>query len=137
MLWIISALIKSIDRFYKFNHSLEFFVGCCVKGCNRTDNIEVHHVSRLHRKTDKNGKIFVLDRTGEQVKGLLALLIAPNRKQLPLCYEDHLDFEMGKYYPLDYSKLSFVLNRNSQRFKLPMPKDDDFKPIFDGLDYTT
>jgi hypothetical protein len=48
-----------------------------------------------------------------------------------------VDFEAGKYYPLDYSKLSSVFNRNSQQFKLPMPKNGDFKPIFDGLDYTT
>jgi hypothetical protein len=82
-------------------------------------------------------KISVLDRKGKRVKGLPAVLTALNRKQLPLCHEHHLDFEMGRYHPLDYSKLSTVLNRNSQRFRLPMPKDSDFKPIFDGLDYTT
>lgn len=71
------------------------------------------------------------------MKGVPALLTALNRKQLPFCHEHHLDFEMGKYHPLDYSKLSFVLNRNSQGLKLPMPKDGDLKPIFDGLDYTT
>jgi len=131
------SIDKVIGRFHKLNHSLEFFVGCCVKGCNRTDNIEVHHISRLHRRVHKDGKISVLDRKGKRVKGLSAVLTALNRKQLPLCHEHHLDFEMGKYRPLDYSKLSSVLNRNSQGFELPMPKNGDFKPIFDGLDCTT
>ena len=79
----------------------------------------------------------MLDRKGRRVKGLPAVLTSINRKQLPLCHEHHLDFEAGKYHPLDYSKLNSVLNRNSQQLRLPMPKDGDFKPIFDGLDYTT
>ena len=54
---------------------------------------------------------------------------------MQLCHGHHLDFESGKYHPLDYSKLNSVLNRNSHKFSLPMPKDGDFKPIFDGLDY--
>ncbi len=131
------SLDKIIGRFLKLDHSLEFFLGCCVEGCNVTDNIEVHHIAKLHRRVHKDGKISVLDRKGKRVKGLPAVLTALNRKQLPLCHEHHLDFEMGRYHPLDYSKLSTVLNRNSQRFRLPMPKDGDFKPIFDGLDYTT
>lgn len=79
----------------------------------------------------------MLDRKGRRVKGLPAVLTSINRKQLPLCHKHHLDFEAGKYHPLDYSKLNSVLNRNSKQFRLPMPKDGDFKPIFDGLDYTT
>lgn len=130
------SIDKIIGRFHKLDHSLEFFDGCCVEGCNATSNIEVHHISRLHRRVHKDGKISVLDRKGRRVKGLPAVLTSINRKQLPLCHGHHLDFESGKYHPLDYSKLNFVLNRNSQKFKLPMPKDCDFKPIFDGLDYT-
>ena len=131
------SLDKVIGRFHKLDHSLEFFVGCCVEECNATDNIEVHHIRRLHRRVSKDGKISVLDRKGRRVKGLPAVLTSINRKQLPLCHKHHLDFEAGKYHPLDYSKLNSVLNRNSKQFRLPMPKDGDFKSIFDGLDYTT
>ena len=106
-----------------------------MEGCNATSNIEVHHIRRLHRRVHKDGKISVLDRKGRQVKGLPAVLTFINRKQLPLCHEHHLDFEAGKYHPLDYSKLNSVLNQNSKKFSLSMPKDSDFKPIFDGLDY--
>jgi len=130
------SIDKIIGRFHKLDHSLEFFLGCCVEACNATSNIEVHHIRRLHRRLQKDGKISVLDRKSRRVKGLPAVLTSINRKQLPLCHRHHLDFEAGIYHPLDYSKLNFVLNRNSQQFRLPMPKDGDFKPIFDGLDYT-
>ena len=130
------SIDRIIGRFLKLDHSLEFFVGCCVEGCNVTDNIKIHHINKLHRRIHKYGKISVLDRKGKRVKGLPAVLTALNRKQLPLCHQHHLDFEKGRYHPLDYSKLSTVFNRNSQRFRLPMPKDGDFKPIFEGLDYT-
>ena len=49
------------------------------------------------------GKFSVLDRKGRRVKGLPAVLTSINRKQLLLCHEHHLDFESGKYHPLDYS----------------------------------
>lgn len=130
------SIDKIVGRFHKLDHSLEFFLGCCVEACNATSNIEVHHIRRLHRRLQKDGKISVLDRKSRRVKGLPAVLTSINRKQLPLCHRHHLDFEAGIYHPLDYSKLNFVLNRNSQQFRLPMPKDGDFKPIFDGLDYT-
>ncbi len=53
-----------------------------------------------------------------------------NRKQLPLCRKHHLEFEAGKFSPLDYSKLSSVLG------KIPKPKDSDFEPIFKGKDFS-
>jgi Type II intron maturase/Reverse transcriptase (RNA-dependent DNA polymerase) len=125
-----------IGRFYKLNHSLEFFEVCCVTDCHETEGIEVHHIRRLHRRVNKNGMISVLSRDGKRVTGLAAVLTSLNRKQIPLCHKHHLDFEAGRFHPLDYSKISSVLNRNSTTFKISMPKDGDFKPIFDGKDYT-
>jgi hypothetical protein len=61
---------KIIGRFRKLDHSLEFFVGCCVEGCNETNDIEVHHISKLHRRVHKDGKISVLDRRGDELKDL-------------------------------------------------------------------
>lgn len=125
-----------IDRFYKLNHSLEFFNVCCVTECHETEGIEVHHIRKLHRRVNRDGIISVLSRDGKRITGLAAVLSSLNRKQIPLCQKHHLDFEAGRFHPLDYSKISSVLNRSSTTFKTAMPKDGDFKPIFDGRDYT-
>ena len=110
--------------------------GCCVERCNVPSNIEVHYISRLHCRVHKDGKISVFDSKGRRVKGVPVVLTSINRKQLSFYHEHHLGFESGKYYSLDYSKLNFVLNRNIQECKLPMPKDGELKLILDGFDDT-
>lgn len=52
----------------------------------------------------------VITRKGKRVKGLAAVLIAMNRKQLPLCRKHHLEFETGKYSPFDNKYLSSLYN---------------------------
>lgn len=113
-----------IGKIFKLNHCLEFLQGCSVKDCSETSNIEVHHVRRLNRKVEKNGIVSVLNIKGERVKGLAAIMTTLNRKQLPLYRKHHLEFESGKFSPLDYSKLTSVLG------KIPKPKDSNFEPIY-------
>jgi retron-type reverse transcriptase len=124
-------LDKMIGRFQKLNHGIEFFRGCSVTDCLESENIEVHHIRRLYRKVNNDGIISVLDMKGNRVTGLAAVLTSINRKQIPLCRKHHLEFESGVFSPLDYSKLNKVL------LNIPKPKLGDFKPIFDGEDYTT
>lgn len=119
-------LDNMIGKIFKLNHSLEFFANCAVKDCSESENIEVHHIRRLHRKVESDGNISVLNLKGERVKGLAAILTTLNRKQIPLCHKHHLEFESGKFSPLDYNKLNVVLGN------IPKPKNSDFKPIFDG-----
>jgi len=122
-------LDQMIGKIFKLNHSLEFFHGCSVCGCQETENIEVHHVRRLYRKVEKDGVISVLNMKGERVKGLAAVMTTLNRKQLPLCSKHHLEFEAGRFSPLDYSKLTSILG------KIPKLKDSDFESIFNGNDF--
>lgn len=84
---------------------------------------------RLHRKVEKDGMISVINIQGKRVRGLAAVMTSMHRKQLPLCCKHHLEFEAGKFSPLDYSKLSSVLG------KIPKPKDSYFEPIFKGNDF--
>jgi len=107
-------------------------MGCSVLNCKETNDIEVHHVRALERNVNKDGIRSVVDIKGTRVKGLPAVLTAINRKQMPLCTKHHLEFERGEYSQLDYVKLSAVLNRNSTKFPLPVPKDSDFIPILKG-----
>lgn len=123
-------LDQMIGKIFKLNHSLEFFHGCSVKNCLETDNIEVHHVRRLHRKVEKDGTTSVLNIKGERVRGLAAIMTSLNRKQLPLCRKHHLEFEAGEFSPLDYSKLTSVLG------KIPKPKGSDFEPVFKGENFS-
>jgi retron-type reverse transcriptase len=124
-------LDKMIDRFHKLNYGIEFFEGCSVTDCLESENIEVYHIRRLYRKVNNDGIISVLDMKGNRVTGLAAVLTSINRKQIPLCRKHHLEFESGVFSPLDYSKLNKVL------LNIPKPKLGDFKPIFDGEDFTT
>jgi Type II intron maturase len=124
-------LNKMIGRSNKLNHGIEFFEGCSVTDCQESENIEVHHIRRLHRKINKDGNISILDMKNNRVTGLAAVLTSINRKQIPLCCKHHLEFELGVFFPLDFSKLNKVL------LNIPKPKLGDFKPIFDGEDYTT
>ena len=119
-----------IGKIFKLNHSLEFFQGCSVEGCNETKSIEVHHIVRLHRKVDSDGNTSVIDRKGKRVKGLPAILTMLNRKQLPLCRKHHLELEKGIFSNLDIDKLKSVLG------KVPTPKNSDFKPVFAGDPYS-
>jgi retron-type reverse transcriptase len=137
--------LKELDRFsvdkvlgkiHKLNHSLEFFKFCCVEGCEETEGIEVHHIRRLHRKTSNNGVRSIVSSSGKRVRGLGAILSSINRKQLPLCHEHHIGFESGFFYPLNYTKLNSVLNSGKPGFKLPTIKNNDFKPIFEGKQYS-
>jgi len=122
-------LDNMMGKIFKLNHSLEFFQGCSVEGCNETESIEVHHIVRLHRKVDSDGGTSVIDRKGKRVKGLPAILTMLNRKQLPLCRKHHLEFEKGIFSNLDTGKLKSVLG------KVPTPKNSDFKPVFTGDPY--
>jgi len=124
------TLDNLIGSFNKLNHGIEFFKGCSVQGCDETENIQVHHIRRLHRKVEKDGKISVLDIKGNRVTGVAAVLTTLNRKQLPLCTKHHLEFEKGVFSNLDFKKLRGVLGN------IPKPNEGDLLPIFEGRDYT-
>jgi hypothetical protein len=53
----------------------------------------------------------VLNRKGKRVKGLVAVLTAMHRKQLPLCTKHHFEFESHKYSELDTEYLSSLYRR--------------------------
>lgn len=78
-------------------HSSRFlFSKCAVKNCRNTD-IEIHHV-----------KISVLTSNNKRLSGIDAILSAVNRKQIPLCFSHHLEFEIGNYSLLDKDFLSKI-----------------------------
>ena len=116
-------LDQMIDKIFKLNHSLKFFHGCSVKDGQKTENIEVHYVRRLHRKIEKDRTISVINSQGKRVRSLAAVMTSLNQKQLTLCRKHHFEFEAGKYSSLDHSKVSLVLG------KIPKPKGWYFEPI--------
>ena len=85
------------------------FSQCAVSDCTHVD-IEIHHIRKLSRKIEKDGKISILDRSGRRIKGSQALLSAINRKQLPLCKMHHMLFEQGEFHDLDASFLNPIYN---------------------------
>lgn len=107
----IGLELDEILRKYSFRlyKSKALLSGCAVEGCTNSD-IEIHHIRKLHRRKEKDGKISVLDLKGTRVKGIAAILTASNRKQIPLCRQHHHEFESGKFSKLDGSFLKEIYN---------------------------
>jgi Type II intron maturase len=84
----------------RLHSNSHLFFKCAVADCFNID-IEIHHVKKLGRRIDRNGKITVLISNNKRLSGISAILSAVNRKQIPLCSRHHLEFEVGKYSPLD------------------------------------
>jgi retron-type reverse transcriptase len=93
---------------YRNNRGADMFSQCSVMGCPNTD-IQIHHLRKLSRKVEKDGKTSIVTRSGRRVTGTAALLSSINRKQLPLCAEHHREFESGVYSDLDRRFISDIL----------------------------
>lgn len=102
---------KSLLKKYSLRlHSSRFlFSKCAVDGCFNSD-IEIHYIKKSRRRINSNGKISVLTANNRRLSGINAILSAVNRKQLPLCSLHHLEFETGKYSPLDVNHLKKIYN---------------------------
>jgi hypothetical protein len=87
------------------------FSQCAVKGCYITD-VEIHHIRKLGRRKDDQGKTSVINRHGRKVKGITAMLSCINRKQIPLCPKHHLEFEKGLFSEVDTDFLGNLYNRH-------------------------
>lgn len=83
----------------------KYFERCAVTNCANSD-IEVHHVRRLNRRINQDGKLTVLDGTGRRVVGFPAVMTAIQRKQIPLCRMHHREFEKGVYSEIDIEYMS-------------------------------
>ena len=93
----------------RLHSSSRLFSKCAVEGCSNID-IEVHHVKKLGRSVDRGGRITVFSSNNKRLYGLAATLSAVNRKQIPLCACHHLEFETGKYSPLDMDLFKKIYN---------------------------
>lgn len=103
----LSEILRKYQfRLYRSNAILS---NCAVENCQNSD-IEIHHIKKLHRKIEKNGRISILDLKGNRVKGIAAILSASNRKQLPLCRQHHVEFESGKFTKINSSFLKEIYN---------------------------
>lgn len=80
-----------------------------MEDCTNLD-IEIHHIKKLQRKKEIDGKISVLDFTGKRVMGIAAILTSSNRKQLPLCRLHNGEFENGKFSKLNITFLKEIYN---------------------------
>jgi len=96
---LLALRTSSLQRAERFWHR------CAVIGCEAT-NIQVHHIRRLWRREEKDGRLSVLDSRGRRVTGLAAIMTARQRKQLPLCAKHHAEMERGIFSPLDQEYLS-------------------------------
>jgi hypothetical protein len=88
------ALSKSFINFQKAAISAH---ECAIKGCNETENIEVHHIRQLHRSKDKNNRIIVNGKS-KKLSGTHAIASALKRKQIPLCRKHYVDWHKGNFF---------------------------------------
>lgn len=93
----------------RLHSSSRLFSKCVVSGCFNAD-IEIHYVTKLGRRVERDGKVIVLTSNNKRLSGISAVLSVVNRKQISLCSFHHLEFEVGNYSPLDHDLLSKMYN---------------------------
>jgi len=69
--------------------------------CGEEDNVEMHHVRHLRR----------MDQKGQKDIGFTSVMIALNRKQLPLCSECHSKVHRGLYDGMKLTDLKYDLRK--------------------------
>lgn len=99
------SLENLLDNIYFRSHDQELSSQCAVLNCENKD-IKIHHLKKLHKKIDIDGKTTLLDQNNIRVTGIAAYLTAINRKQLPLCKKHNLEFENNKFSELDQDFLA-------------------------------
>jgi retron-type reverse transcriptase len=104
-------LEELLKKYIKRDHQAEHMLRpCAVLGCAATQDIQIHHVRKLARKIKDDEETTILNKDGRRVRGRTAMLSSIKRKQMPLCREHHLQFEKGKYSPLDVDYLKSLYN---------------------------
>lgn len=93
----------------RLHSSSRLFSKCAVANCLNTD-IEIHYVTKLGKRVDRDGKVIVVTSNNKRLSGLSAVLSAVNRKQIPLCSFHHLEFEVGNYSLLDSGFFKKIYN---------------------------
>lgn len=91
----------------RLHSSSRLFSKCVVANCFNTD-IEIHYVTKLGRRVERDGKVVVLTSNNKRLSGISAVLSVINRKQIPLCSFHHLEFEVGNYSPLDHDLINMI-----------------------------
>jgi Type II intron maturase len=103
----VQKLLKKY--FLRLYSGCHLFSRCAVDGCFNID-IEIHHVRRLGRCVNSNGKISVFTSNNKRLSGISAILSAVNCKQIPLCSFHHMELEIGNYSPLDAKLFKEIYN---------------------------
>jgi hypothetical protein len=79
-----------------FSKQETFLSKCSVKNCSTPfENIEIHHVKRLHREIDENGMVIIKGRS-KKLRGWKAVEAGLKRKQVPLCRKHHKELHQNK-----------------------------------------
>lgn len=112
----VEELLKKYS--FRLHRSQYLFSQCSVLDCSNTD-IEIHHIKKLNRKINNNGKITIMTTNNKRVSGLSAIMSVISRKQIPLCALHHLEFELGNFYTLDteFFKKYFGINCSGLDFR--------------------
>jgi len=66
---------------------------CCI--CGDEDNVQMHHVRHIRKMTEK------------QAKGFTRVMMALNRKQIPVCYRCHKQIHAGSYDGMSLKDLAY------------------------------
>ena len=95
----------------------------CAVSVRTNSDIEIHHIRKLFRKVEKDGKISVLNHFGRRIKSSKVFFSTTNRKQLVLCKIHHLLFKRGEFYDLYASFLNSIYNSK-------ISKNDALRQVF-------
>lgn len=95
--FLINPAIDPFEHLFKTFVSLQKAAisseSCAIVDCPETD-IEVHHVRKLYRSVNKNNQIIIKGKA-KTLRGIKAINLGLNRKQIPLCSKHHKDWHRG------------------------------------------
>ena len=93
--WSTKPLIDQTRSELRLRTRSKLGAACII--CGEEDDVEMHHVRHLHRMDEKRKKDM----------GFTRVMIALNRKQLPLCKECHSKVHRGEYDGIKLTDLKY------------------------------
>ena len=97
-----------ISFFTKHSFKIAFVESCFVVHCLKLKNSRVHSICRLYDSVNSIKLMSLYISKKIKIVGFTSVVIHINRKRLSLCSKHYMEFKLGMFSSLNYSKLNKV-----------------------------
>jgi hypothetical protein len=92
----------------KYDLETAFVKGCPIVQCLKSENSRVHYARRIYSQVISIRLISAFNSKKIRIIGFISIVIHLNRKRFSLCSKHSMEFRLGIFSPLDYSKVNKV-----------------------------